>query len=82
MAEHAKRLTPPLRAPAELGRLDGEITAVEARGRLGQLNVARAMRDLEPALAAWREILRGNPIRARQVLRKIVAEPIVMERLP
>ena len=67
---------------AELGRLDAEIMAVEARGRLGQLDVARAMRDLEPALVAWREILRGNPVRARQVLRKIVAEPIVMEPLP
>jgi site-specific DNA recombinase len=67
---------------AALERLDGEITAVETRGRLGQLDVARAIRELEPALAAWREILRGNPARARQVLRKIVAEPIVMEPLP
>ncbi len=39
-------------------------------------------RGLEPALAAWKEILRGNPVRARQVLQKIIAEPIVMEPLP
>ncbi len=67
---------------AELGRLDGEIAAVEARGRLGQLDVARAVSEVEPALAAWKDILRGNPVRARQVLRKLVAGPIVMEPLP
>ncbi len=67
---------------AELGRLDGDIADRESRARLGQLNVAQALRDLEPALAAWRDILRGNPVRARQVLRKIVAGPIVMEPMP
>ncbi len=67
---------------AELGRLDGEIAAVEARGRLGQLDVARAVSEVEPALAAWKDILRGNPVRARQVLRKLVAGQIVMEPLP
>ncbi len=30
-------------------------------------------------LAAWKDILRGTPIRARQVLRKLVAGPIRME---
>jgi len=44
--------------------------------------VARALRELEPALAAWRKILRGNPIRARQVLRKLVVGPIQMEPMP
>ncbi len=33
-------------------------------------------------LAAWKDILRGNPVRARQVLKKIVAGPIRMEPLP
>jgi len=64
---------------AERERLGGEITAVEARGRLGQLDVERAIRDLEPALAAWKEILRGNPVRARKILRKLVVGPVVME---
>ncbi len=67
---------------AELDRLDAQVAAVESRAHLGQLDVARALRDLEPALVAWKEILRGNPVRARQVLRKIVAGPIVMEPLP
>ncbi len=66
----------------ELDRLDGAIAAVEARGGLGSLDVARAVRDLEPALVAWKDILRGNPVRARQVLKKIVAGPIRMEPLP
>ncbi len=60
---------------AELERQDAEIVAVEARGRLEHLDVARAIRDLEPALAAWREILRGNPVRARQILRKLIVGP-------
>lgn len=67
---------------AELGRLDGEIAAFETRARLGHLDVARALRELEPALAAWREILRGNPARARQILRKLIVGPVVMEPLP
>ena len=44
--------------------------------------MARALRELEPALAAWRGILRGNPVRARQILRKLIVGPIVMEPLP
>jgi hypothetical protein len=44
--------------------------------------VARARRELEPALAAWRGILRGNPVRARQIPRKLIVKPIVMEPLP
>ena len=67
---------------ADLDRLDSAIAAVEARGHLGHLDVARAVRDLEPALAAWKDILRGSPVRARQLLKKIVAEPIRMEPLP
>jgi hypothetical protein len=67
---------------AELGRLDGEMADRESRARLGQLNVAQALQDLEPVLTAWRDILRGNLVRARQVLRKLVTEPIMMEPLP
>ena len=67
---------------AEFDRLDGAIAAVEARGSLGRLDVARAVRELEPALVAWTDILRGNPVRARQVLKKIVRGPIRMEPLP
>lgn len=55
----------------DLERLDAEIEGLEARARHGQLDVARALRELEPALAAWRGILRGNPVRARQILRKV-----------
>jgi hypothetical protein len=33
-------------------------------------------------LAAWKDILRGNPIRARQVLKKLVVGPIRMEPMP
>ncbi len=66
----------------ELVRLDGEIAGFEARARLAHLDVARALKELEPALAAWRDILRGNPVRARQVLRKLVAGPIMMTPMP
>ncbi len=66
----------------ELGRLDGEIAAIEAQTRLGHLDVARTLQELEPALAAWRDILRGNPVRARQILRKLVVGPVVMEPMP
>jgi hypothetical protein len=31
---------------------------------------------------AWREILRGDLVRARQALKKIVAGPVVIEPLP
>ena len=62
-------------------RYAGETSGEEA-GSMNE-NVARAIRrDLGPALATWREILRGNPVRARQLLRKIIAEPIGMEPLP
>jgi hypothetical protein len=37
-----------------------KIEALEAQVRLGQLDVARAT-ELQPALAAWRGILRGVP---------------------
>jgi hypothetical protein len=67
---------------AEHDRMDGKIAAVEARRRLGQLDVARALRGLEPALAAWREILRGSLVRARQVLRTLIVGPVVMEPMP
>ncbi len=33
-------------------------------------------------LAAWKDILRGNPIRARQVLKQLVVGPIRMEPMP
>jgi peptidoglycan hydrolase CwlO-like protein len=36
----------------DLERLDAEIEGLEARARHGQLDVARALRELEPALAA------------------------------
>ena len=36
----------------ELEQLDKEIAGLEARARLGQLDVARALRGLEPALDA------------------------------
>ena len=67
---------------AELDRLNGAIAAVEARGHLGHLEVARAVHEMEPALVAWKDILRRNPVRARQVLKKVVAGPIRMEPLP
>ena len=63
---------------ADLSRLDGQIAALEGRGDLARLDVARALRGLAPALAAWREILRGNAVRARQVLRKLIVGPVVM----
>ena len=66
----------------ELVRLDGETGGLEARARLAQLDVARALRELEPALAAWRDILRGNAIRARQILRKLVVGRVVMTPMP
>jgi site-specific DNA recombinase len=66
----------------DLEQMDKEIAGLEARARLGQLDVARALQELEPALAAWRGILRGNPVRARQILRKLIVKPIVMEPLP
>jgi hypothetical protein len=66
----------------ELDRLDEEITTLEKRARTGQLDVARALREVESALAAWREILRGDPVRACEALRKLVLGPILMEPLP
>ncbi len=62
--------------------LDREIALVEERSRLGHLDVARALRELKPVLASWRDTLHGNPVRAREVLRKLVMGPIVMEPLP
>jgi hypothetical protein len=61
-------------------RYAGEESEKEA-GSVNE-NVAWAIRDLEPALAAWWDILRGNPVRARQSLRKLVIGPVVMEPLP
>jgi site-specific DNA recombinase len=66
----------------ERDRLDAEIAAQETRGHLGQLDVARKVRELEPALPSWEELLRGNPVRARQLLRKLIVGPVVMEPLP
>ena len=66
----------------DLTRFDTEIAGLEARAHLGHLDVARALRDLEPALAAWRDILRGNPVRARQLLRKLIVGPVVMTPMP
>ena len=64
------------------GRVDREIATAEERIRLGHLDVARVLRELEPVLAAWREELHGHPVQARQTLRKLVVGPIVMEPLP
>ena len=63
---------------ADLSRLDGQIAALEGRADLARLDVAKALRELAPALAAWRDILRGNAVRARQVLRKLIVGPVVM----
>ena len=62
--------------------MDHEIEGLEARARLGQLDVARALQELAPALTGWREILRANTVRGRQILRKLIVGPIVMEPLP
>ena len=81
--EVAKSFLQPVRGPeAELERLDAEVTGIELRLRAGQLDVHRALRGCAPGLAAWRGMLRGNPAAAKQILRKIVAEPSVMESHP
>ncbi len=33
-------------------------------------------------LPTWQELLRGNPVRARQLLRKLIVGPVVMEPQP
>jgi hypothetical protein len=63
-------------------RLDREIALTEERSQLGRLDVARALRELKPVLASWRETLYGDPVPAREVLRKLIMGPIVMEPLP
>jgi len=57
---------------AELDRLDGAIAALEARGHLGYLDVARACTSWSPPLSPGRTSS-GKPGPARQVLKKIVA---------
>jgi hypothetical protein len=70
------------RREGDRDRVDQEIAAAENRIRLGHLDVARTLRELEPVLAAWRDALHGNPVQARQTLRKLVVGPILMEPLP
>jgi hypothetical protein len=56
-------------------RVDRGIAAAEHRIRLGHLAVARTLRELEPVMAAWREALRGSPVRACQICESLSSNP-------
>jgi DNA invertase Pin-like site-specific DNA recombinase len=62
---------------AERDRLRREIAALDRAGKAAQLDPKRVERELRAKLTEWRSLLRRHIPQARQVLKKLLAGPLV-----